>query len=333
MSATLVSMNLDGNEEREVAKGEVVTEFAVSPDGDWLAFVEGYQAFVAPLPRTGKRVDLGPKAESLPLRQLDVARRRVPALVRRQPQDPLLARRPAVHRAGSRTASASSPGAPRRAAEAAPSTGRRSASARKRTSRARAGRSRGARIVTMRGDEVIDDGVVVVRDNRIAAIGRRGERRGRPPAPRRVDVAGKTIMPGLVDAHWHGAMGEDEMIPQQSWVDYASLAFGVTTLHDPSNDTSEIFTHTELQRAGQLVAPAHLLDRHDPVRRQGLLHREGRQPGRRAHAPDAPEGGGRDLREELQPAAPRAAPADPGSGAPDAACWWCPRAARCSSST
>ena len=50
-------------------------------------------------------------------------------------------------------------------------------------------------------------------------------------------------MPGLVDAHWHGAMGEDELIPQQSWIDYASLAFGVTTLHDPSNDTSEIFTH------------------------------------------------------------------------------------------
>jgi imidazolonepropionase-like amidohydrolase len=38
-------------------------------------------------------------------------------------------------------------------------------------------------------------------------------------------------------------------------VDYASLAFGVTTIHDPSNDTSEIFTHSEMQKAGKVVAP------------------------------------------------------------------------------
>ena len=50
-------------------------------------------------------------------------------------------------------------------------------------------------------------------------------------------------------------MGEDEIIPQQSWVNYASLAFGVTTLHDPSNDTSEILTQAEMQRAGLVVGP------------------------------------------------------------------------------
>ena len=70
LSATLVSMNLDGGEAREVVKTDVATEFAVSPDGSWIAFVEGYQAFVAPLPRAGKRLDLGPKADSLPLRRL-----------------------------------------------------------------------------------------------------------------------------------------------------------------------------------------------------------------------------------------------------------------------
>ncbi|UUZ48285.1 hypothetical protein LP420_36220 [Massilia sp. B-10] len=25
----------------------------------------------------------------------------------------------------------------------------------------------------------------------------------------------------MVDAHWHGAMGEDGIVPQQSWVDYS----------------------------------------------------------------------------------------------------------------
>jgi imidazolonepropionase-like amidohydrolase len=70
-----------------------------------------------------------------------------------------------------------------------------------------------------------------------------------------VDAAGKTVVPGLVDAHWHGGMGEDEIVPQQSWVDFASLALGVTTIHDPSNDTSETFTHAEMQKAGLVVAP------------------------------------------------------------------------------
>ncbi len=63
--------------------------------------------------------------------------------------------------------------------------------------------------------------------------------------------------------------------------------------------------------------PARLLDGDDPLRRQGVDHREGRQPGRRAHAPQAHARGRRDLREELQPAAPRPAPADPRGGPRD----------------
>ena len=70
-----------------------------------------------------------------------------------------------------------------------------------------------------------------------------------------IDVAGKTIMPGIVDVHWHGAMGADQITPQQSWVNYAALAFGVTTLHDPSNDTAEIFAASELEKAGMIVGP------------------------------------------------------------------------------
>ena len=62
-------------------------------------------------------------------------------------------------------------------------------------------------------------------------------------------------------------MGADEIIPEQSWVNYASLAFGVTTLHDPSNDTGEIFAASELAARGRDRRAAHLLDRHDPLRR------------------------------------------------------------------
>ncbi len=60
----------------------------------------------------------------------------------------------------------------------------------------------GARVITMKGDEVIARGDVLVTGNRIAAIGARGSV-GAPAGTRTIDVAGKTIMPGFVDAHAH----------------------------------------------------------------------------------------------------------------------------------
>ena len=36
---------------------------------------------------------------------------------------------------------------------------------------------------------------------------------------------------------------------------YATLAFGVTTVHDPSNDATEVFAASEMQRTGQILGP------------------------------------------------------------------------------
>lgn len=252
LTATLVSMNLAGGELREVVKTETATEFAVSPDGSWLAFVDGYQAFVAALPRAGRRIDLGPKADSLPLRRLSAHAGEYlhwsgdSRKVHYSLGDELFTARLEDSFAFVPGAPAELPKAPEQGAK----VGFTADADRPRATVALVG----ARVVTMRGDEVIDDGVVVVRENRIAAVGRRGHVE-LPAGTLTLDVSGRTIVPGLVDAHWHGSMGEDELIPQQSWINYASLAFGVTTLHDPSNDTSEIFTQSEMQRAGLLVAP------------------------------------------------------------------------------
>jgi imidazolonepropionase-like amidohydrolase len=101
---------------------------------------------------------------------------------------------------------------------------------------------------------VIDDGVIVVEGNRIAAIGPRASVTI-PGDAKRFDVAGTTIIPGLVDVHAHGPQGSNGITPQQSWLHAAELAFGVTTVHDPSNDTGEIFAAAELARAGQIAAP------------------------------------------------------------------------------
>jgi imidazolonepropionase-like amidohydrolase len=112
----------------------------------------------------------------------------------------------------------------------------------------------GGRIITMRGDEVIEDGTLIVEKNRITAIGSREEITV-PRGAYIVDTSEETVMPGLIDVHWHGSQGTNEIIPQRNWRNFATLAFGVTTLHDPSNDTSEIFAAGELARAGLITAP------------------------------------------------------------------------------
>ena len=101
---------------------------------------------------------------------------------------------------------------------------------------------------------MIDDGAIVVRGNRIVAVGPTG-RVTIPAGATRIDATGKTIMPGIVDAHAHLGGPGDGLIPQANWPLMANLAFGVTTSHDPSNDTETVFTMSEMVRTGALVGP------------------------------------------------------------------------------
>lgn len=112
----------------------------------------------------------------------------------------------------------------------------------------------GGQVITMNGDEVIQDGVVIVENNKIKAVGKRGDVTV-PSNAKVMDISGKTIMPGLFDAHAHGSQGSNQLIPQQNWQNYVALAFGVTASHDPSNDSREIFTASEMQKAGIIAGP------------------------------------------------------------------------------
>ena len=101
---------------------------------------------------------------------------------------------------------------------------------------------------------MIENGTIVVNGNRIEAIGPASAVRI-PAGARRVDAAGKTIMPGIIDVHGHVGGEGDGILAQTYWPFAANLAFGVTTTHDPSNDSATVFSNAELIRAGQKLGP------------------------------------------------------------------------------
>jgi imidazolonepropionase-like amidohydrolase/Tol biopolymer transport system component len=251
----LVRIDLNDRRETEIARGEFVSEYAVSPDGQWLGFVERFHSYVTPLPSTGKFITVGPKMDNLPVRQLDVNAGQYmhwsadSQRLHFTSGDELFST--ALADAFMPVSvSSTDPPTPFKPKGEGQKIGFMQAADKPSSKIAIVG----ARIATMKGDEVINDGVIVVNGSRITAIGPRGQV-NIPNDAQRIDASGKTIIPGLIDAHWHGGMGEGEIIPQQSWINYASLAFGLTTIHDPSNRNSEIFSQAELQRAGKVVGP------------------------------------------------------------------------------
>lgn len=111
----------------------------------------------------------------------------------------------------------------------------------------------GARIVTMKGDEVIESGDILIENNRIKQVGASGTIQV-DGSVRRIDVKGKTIVPGFVDTHAHmwPAWG---LHKNQVWMYAANLAYGVTTTRDPQTATTDVLTYADLVEAGQIAGP------------------------------------------------------------------------------
>jgi len=111
----------------------------------------------------------------------------------------------------------------------------------------------GARIITMKGNEVIERGDVVVTNNRIAAIGPKGKV-AIPAGARTIDVTGKTIIPGFVDVHAHMWPPRD-LHQNQVWQYLANLAYGVTTTRDPQSATTDVYAYADLVETGEIIGP------------------------------------------------------------------------------
>ncbi|KQR82145.1 amidohydrolase family protein [Sphingomonas sp. Leaf343] len=251
----LISTDLNGQAERVHATGELVNDFQVSPRGDYVAFRQNYEAFVVPLLPGKQAVEIDRKGGPLPVTR--VSAEGADFINWSQGGTRIhWSMGPTLYSADTAALFAAAPVAEDAPKFPAPRTGISLSmdvpAARPTGTVALVG----ARVVTMaRADGgIVDDATILIRGDRIVAVGPRAGI-AIPAGATTVDVTGKTIIPGLVDAHAHGPQGEDDLIPEQNWTAMANLAFGTTTVHDPSSRSAEIFPAAEMQRAGLRLQP------------------------------------------------------------------------------
>jgi len=252
----LSSVNLNSKDQRDHLQGAKATRFLVSPDGRWVAFTENFKTYLAPFFNNGKTTKICGKTKDFSVAQVSA---RSGEFLSWSANSKTInwSHGRYLYSRDLNQAFAFLQGAPETMPEpfgsgldlAFTQTGDQPTGSIAVV---------GGRVVTMRNadkeQELIEDGVVVIENNRITAVGPRNEI-DIPDDAFHLNASGKTVLPGLVDAHAHGGMGSNEINPQQNRIQLANLAFGVTTIHDPSNDTSEFFSASELQKTGQLVAP------------------------------------------------------------------------------
>ena len=244
-ATVLKSVDLETREEQTHFSSEFAGDYKIAPDENWVAFTERFQTYILPFARSGRTQTLNPKDKSLPQAKVttDVGDwvhwaadsdtlyfSEGPTLYRRAVVDPVSLGEGETERLADLAVTATM----------AKPSGTLALT--------------GARIITMNGDEVIENGTILVDGDTISAVGPTAAMTY-PAGTPTIDVSGKTIIPGLIDAHWHGPMGAGLVIPQQNWSHAASLAYGVTTVQDPSNNSYTVFAASEYQKAGRIVAP------------------------------------------------------------------------------
>ena len=252
------SYDLNGKDERVHFKGKYTHTFTPSPDGKWLAFIELHKTYICVFPQTGKTIDLSADTKAIPVTQvsrdagynlhwsgdskklhytlgdeyytIDLNNRF--SFLEGAP-DTL----PPLDTAGIKIGLVLQSDVPKGHIV-----------------------FENARIITMEGDKVIENGVIRVIDNKIEFVGTKKEfanaRRYKTSDPiKYIDCTGKTIMPGMVDVHAHPGNFRYGLNPQKQWEYHAQLAYGVTTQHDPSVNSEMAFSNAEMLKAGRMVGP------------------------------------------------------------------------------
>ncbi|MBZ4189585.1 amidohydrolase family protein [Niabella beijingensis] len=242
----------DGTDEKTAATSTYGSQYIVSPDGNWLAFVDLHKVYIAAFPKTGKTLEIAGGSNAIPV-QLVAKDAGYNLHWNANSQElhynlgneyftiPLKQHFKFLNEKDTTTAPAVIKGIPVGVIYAPD-------------------RPKGmiaftnARIITMNGNTVIEKGTVLVEGNILKAVGS-GDEVTIPSGAKIIDCAGKTILPGFVDAHAHGNHFRSGITPQKHWPYYTNLAFGVTTMHDPSANSELVFAQSEMIKAGKMVGP------------------------------------------------------------------------------
>ncbi|MEX2435425.1 MAG: amidohydrolase family protein, partial [Balneolaceae bacterium] len=244
---------LNGQDEKHHFRSEYAINFTPGPDNKWVAFTELYKVYIAPMPKVGSDIDLSAGTNAIPVTHVakDAGYN--------------------LHWSGDGQKLHWTLGQKYYTVELSEAFDFLNGET---TGELPLGDSQGinigleletdiptgmvaftnAHIITMDGDEVIQNGTIIVRENRIEAVGQTGDVTV-PDIAHVVDVEGKTIMPGFVDAHAHIGNFREGLSPNQQWEYFANLGYGVTTAHDPSSNTEMIFSQSEMIRSGNMTGP------------------------------------------------------------------------------
>ena len=113
---------------------------------------------------------------------------------------------------------------------------------------------RGAKVITMRGDEVLNSADIVIQNERIQSVGPSGSA-AVPRGTKVIDLTGSTIVPGFIDTHAHWLNIRRGVLDLANWDFLATLAYGITSGRDPQTYTSDMFAYQDLVDAGEIIGP------------------------------------------------------------------------------
>lgn len=242
----------DGSDEHTIFKSTYGTQFTVSPDEEWIAYVNLHQVYIAAFPHTGRPINLSSDSSDFPVRRVskDAGYNLHWNKQSNQLHYTLDEQFYTIYLKDLFQFVAGKPDS----AFIIPSQGIRIGLQAKTDKPSGVLALTNARIITMDNNEVIENGTVLIESNIIKAIGKTGQV-SVPANAKTIDCSGKTIIPGFVDAHAHAGHFNSGIVPEKHWPYYANLAYGVTTMHDPSANSEFVFAQSEMVKAGLMVGP------------------------------------------------------------------------------
>jgi imidazolonepropionase-like amidohydrolase/Tol biopolymer transport system component len=251
LDKTFSSCKPDGSDDQVIFKSTYGSQFTVSPDNQWVAFTDLHEVYMAPFPHIGKPVTMTRDSSDFPVKRvsLDAGINLHWSADGKTLHYTLGNQYYSINLDDRFEFIAHHPDSLFKLPEHGISVGLT----------AKIDKPKGkiaftnARIITMKGDEVIENGTVIIEENVIKMVGNAAT--AVPADAKIIDCSGKTIMPGIIDAHAHAAHFRYGLTPQQHWPYFANLAYGITSMHDPSAYSEMVFAQSELVKAGMMTGP------------------------------------------------------------------------------